>query len=596
MRRPSLLGTLLPPLLVVLVLTLVLVTGFTGRSMRGFVLDRTQHDLEKTCRLLQPQLAPLVGAGDEAGVQKVCQRVQRESGVRVTVVLPGGRVIGDGEQNPEIMDNHAGRPEITTALAGSQGTSLRYSTTLKHQRLYVAIPAVARSGANKTPFVIRSSVSMQSLSLLLRRIYGEIALIGLALLVIAGLISLLVARGLSGKLNYLRDGAEAYAGGRLDHELHVADPVELADLAHSMNLMARQLDERIRTTESQRQELAAVLASMVEGVIAVDTEENIIRMNSTAARLFGRKEGDCIGRSIQEVGHNTDLTILAQETLADYQPREKDVYLGGPGETVLEVQTSGLVGIEGEHIGALLVCNDVTRIRRLQTMRKDFVANVSHELKTPITSIKGFVETLIDNPPEEKEELDRFLGIINRQADRLGQIIGDLLALSRLERNAEIGGIEFFDLPLRPVLERVVRDFQNRQPEQGGRINLDCPADLRATINAPLLEQAVGNLLDNALKYSHEGTPVLLGCVQNNGTVNINVTDQSAGIASHHLPRLFERFYRVDKARSRQMGGTGLGLAIVKHIAQAHQGQATVTSEPAVGSTFTITLPREVTA
>jgi two-component system phosphate regulon sensor histidine kinase PhoR len=592
MRRSSLLWTLLPPLLVVLVLTLVLVTGFTGKSMRDFVLDQVQAELEHTALLLEPHLTHLVEEGDEDAVQRACQKVQDDTGMRLTVIMPGGRVIGDSEQNPQFMDNHANRPEIMKAMAGETGMSLRYSATTKNQRMYVAIPAGVTSDHART-FVIRASVSTRSVSLLVRRIYGEIALVGLALLIIAGGISLLVARNISNKIGYLRDGAEAFAEGQFDRELAVADPMELSDLARSMNIMARQLDGRMRKTESQRQELAAVLASMIEGVIAVDADENIIRLNKTASRMLGYSEKDAIGRSIQEVGRNSELTALAQLTLSDYKSRERDVHLGGARETLLEVQASGLVGLDGERIGALLVFNDVTRIRRLQTMRRDFVANVSHELKTPITSIKGFVETLIESPPDTREELDRFLGIINRQSDRLGQIIGDLLALSRLEVSDQTRDIEFFDLPVRPILERVVRDFNNRQPENSGRIQLECPPDLRATVNAPLLEQAVGNLVDNALKYGREGSTIFITCQANNGTVDLRVRDEGLGIASHHLPRLFERFYRVDKARSRQMGGTGLGLAIVKHIAQAHGGLASVTSEPGVGSTFVMTLPRE---
>lgn len=592
MRRSTLLWTLLPPLLAVLVLTLVLVTGFTGRSMRDFVLDQVQAELEHTARLTEPYLVQLIQEENEGAVQKSCKKVFKDTGIRLTVIMTGGRVIGDSEQNPEFMDNHADRPEIMKALAGETGMSMRYSATLKHQRMYVAIPAGGSTPQHPT-FVIRASISTKAVSLLIRKIYREIALVGLALLLVSGGISLLVARNISKKISYLRDGAESFARGDLQHELEVSDPMELSDLARSMNIMARQLDDRIHKTESQRQELAAVLASMIEGVIAVDENENIIRLNKTAACMLGFSEKDAIGRSIQEVGRNSELTALAQATLADFQSREKDITLGGTRNILIEVQASGLVGLKGEHIGALLVFNDVTRIRKLQTMRRDFVANVSHELKTPITSIKGFVETLIESPPADRAELDRFLGIINRQSDRLGQIIGDLLALSRLEGSDELRDIEFFDLPLRPILERVVRDFHHRQPENQDRIKLECTAGLRAHVNAPLLEQAVGNLVDNALKYGHEGTPVSICCTANNGTVNIHVKDEGLGIASTHLPRLFERFYRVDKARSRQMGGTGLGLAIVKHIAQAHGGLATVTSEPGVGSTFAITLPRE---
>jgi len=367
-------------------------------------------------------------------------------------------------------------------------------------------------------------------------------------------------------------------------------------VAHAMNTMAEQLDDRMRTSEAQRMELAAVLTSMVEGVIAVDADETIIRMNTAAAKLLGRDIDFALGRSLQEVGRNPGLTTLAQDTLRDGEPREQDVSLGDPRGTLLQVQASRLVGQDGHHLGALLVLNDVTRLRRLQSMRKDFVANVSHELKTPITSIKGFVETLIEDPPEDKAELDRFLGIINRQADRLGEIISDLLSLSRLEQNKGGGDIEFVDLPLHAILDRVRRDVASRLPDQVDRLQLDCNTALRAQVNVALLEQAVTNLIDNALKYGDEGTPVRVACEAGDDTVAIHVTDRSDGIAPHHLPRLFERFYRVDKARSRSLGGTGLGLAITKHIAQVHGGQATVVSQTGEGSTFTLTLPREVPA
>ena len=590
MRRGTLLWTLFPPLLLILVVTLALVTGFAGRSMRTFFVERTAIELENLARVSGPRFVPLVLANDQAAVQALCRELGTISRIRLTVVLPDGTVMGDSEEIPASMDNHGDRPEIVTALAGGTGSSTRFSSTLDHQRMYVAVPVGTDAGDNTPTLVMRTSVSLGSLALLIRGVYGKIIFAGILLALLAGVTSYLLSRSLGRSLGRLQEGAEAFAAGDLDQQLYVADTTEIAAVADAMNHMARQLGDRIGTIDSQRKELKAVLSSMVEGVLAVDTGENVISLNQAAARLLGRDRQEALGRSIQEIGRNPELTILAQEVLAGAGPMEKDIRLGTATDRWIQVHATGLVQEGDLPLGALLVMNDITRIRRLESMRRDFVANVSHELKTPITSIKGYVETLIENPPEDSEGFDRFLGIINRQADRLNSIISDLLSLSRLEFN---GGIERHSLPLSPVLERVVRDLISRHPEAESSVTVACETRIRAEINAPLFEQAVSNLLENALKYSPEGSPVTLSCDQDEGRTCIEVRDTGSGIAAEHLPRLFERFYRVDKARSRQMGGTGLGLAIVKHIAQAHQGLVTVTSELGVGSTFTIILPWE---
>jgi len=594
MRRGRLLWTFFPPLLIILITALVLVTGFAGRSMRGFFLDRTAKELEDLAALSGPRLAPLVAADDEAAVQALCLKVGELTDSRLTVVLGDGRVIGDSEQDPSIMDNHRDRPEIVRAFAGGVGTSTRYSSTLGHQRMYVAVPVVPSPEGGGGIFVVRASVSLASLASLMRQVYLKITLTGLILTVLAGFTSFLLSRSLSRTLGQLQAGAESFAAGRLENRLHVGGSSEIAAVAEAMNRMAIQLGERIGTIDRQRREMEAVLTSMVEGVLAVDTEETVIGLNQAGANLLGADLRRFEGRSIQEVGRHPDLTGLVQQVLAGAGPLERDVLVGSSTDRWLQVHATGLVGVDGRPIGALLVMNDVTRLRKLENIRRDFVANVSHELKTPITSIKGYVETLLEAPPAERGEMERFLGIINRQADRLAAIIGDLLSLSRLEHYADSDGLERDELPLVPVLERVVRDLGCRWPDAGRRVTLRSEGSPRAPVNAPLLEQAVGNLLDNALKYSPDDEPVVLACAERGGRVVITVADRGPGIAAEHLPRLFERFYRVDKARSRQMGGTGLGLAIVKHIAQAHGGRVTVDSAPGEGTTFTMDLPRVV--
>jgi two-component system phosphate regulon sensor histidine kinase PhoR len=589
MKRRSLLWTFLPPLLVVFVAAMLLVAGFAGQAMRAFFLDRTERNLENLAAVTAPRFAALLD--DDAAMQKAARDIGGRSRVRFTVVRPDGRVSGDSAEAPSVMDNHGGRPEIAAALGGAVGASTRYSATLEHTRLYVAVPM--RDADGRVVAAVRASVSLESLDQLMRRVYARIALAMGVLTVIVGLIMWLVSRPVSVALDNLQTSARSIAGGDLTQPVTAGGTSEIAAVGAAMNDMADQLRSRFATIESQRNELEAVMTSMVEGVLAVDNDEAVIGLNGAAGRLLGQDPRRAMGRSVQEVGRNPALTDLAQRVLAGEGPLERDVQVGTRHDVWLQVHATGLRDAAGRPIGALLVMNDISRLRRLENVRRDFVANVSHELKTPITSIKGFVETILAEPPRDEADLQRFLQIINRQADRLDSIITDLLALSRLEKDTDNGGIERQVLPVASVLDRIVRDLAAREPEAAARVSAACPGDLRAPINAALLEQAVGNLLGNALKYSETDTLVTLECRADAGEILIAVKDNGPGIAAEHLPRLFERFYRVDKARSRRLGGTGLGLAIVKHIAQAHGGRVEVVSEVGRGSTFTLALPGE---
>ncbi len=586
MRRGSLVRATLTPLLAILLAMLALVTALGGSAARTFYLQRQREHLEQVVAIAAPRV--VAAAAQPAGIPALCRGLYDETGLRFTVIAPDGTVLGDSVERPEQMENHRDRPEVAAALGGATGSSLRFSATRRERFLYVARLAGDPAGPR---VVVRAAVTLALLDRQLRAVYARTVVAGLAVTVLAGLAAWLRMRALGGVLRRVRDGAEAFAAGDLSGRLTAADTEEFAALTEAMNRMANQLGERIATIERQRGELQAVLSSMGEGVVAVDDDENVIGLNPAAATLLGVDAGRALGRSIQEIGRHPDLTDAVQRILAGEEQLERDVRLGIPGDVCLQVRASALHGADERRLGALLVLDNVTRLRRLETMRRDFVANVSHELKTPITSIKGFVETILDDPPGEPADQRRFLEIVGRQADRLDSIITDLLALSRLEQDSEGGGIELVDTALAPVLERVVRDLVARRPEAAARVRLECGGERRARLNAPLFEQAVGNLLENALKYSPPGTPVSLRCGTEAGIVRVGVTDEGPGIAAEHLPRLFERFYRVDKARSRQLGGTGLGLAIVKHIAQAHGGRAEVVSEVGRGSTFTIVLP-----
>jgi two-component system phosphate regulon sensor histidine kinase PhoR len=594
MHRKSLLWHIFLPFLAVIVLSLVLITGYTSRSLRDFFYDQTEQDLHDRAQLLFAEVAPMLAGGDRDRLQAYCRERGRAANTRMTLILPDGEVVGDTREIPERMDNHGTRPEVAAALAGQTGRAVRYSATLRQQRMYVALPV---EFGGELVGVLRTSRSLASVDRTLSVVQQRIALGGLLLALGAGVISYGLARRISVPLREMKEGAERFAKGQFGLRLNtVPDSEEIGALAEALNTMAAELNDRIRTIENQRNEQQAVLASMVESVLAIDRDETIIGLNQASCELLGLDQQDATGRSLQEVVRTPALIQLAKTALAGSEPVEGEIVLRRDGERHLQVHATGLQGPDGQRLGALLVLNDVTRMRRLETLRRDFVANVSHELRTPITSIKGFVETLRDTPPSEAEAFDRFLAIINRQADRLQHIIDDLLSLSRLEQGGAAADLGRQDVRVAEVLLEAVNVCTARRLDTDVSVNIDCPVDLHLPANPALLEQAVVNLVDNALKHSGTTTPVRVSARREGERVLIRVTDGGRGIAPEHLPRVFERFYRVDRARSRKLGGTGLGLAIVKHIAQAHGGEATVTSEVGRGTTFTIAFPATTAA
>jgi two-component system phosphate regulon sensor histidine kinase PhoR len=346
--------------------------------------------------------------------------------------------------------------------------------------------------------------------------------------------------------------------------------------------------------EIQRRELETVLSSMLEGLVAVDNEERIISLNQAAAKWLQIDDDLQIqGQNLQEVIRYSAFQQFVTQALKAHDPLEDDITVFQRNSRVLNVQSSPLLDGSRRRIGTLIVFNDVTQLRRLENMRSDFVANVSHEIKTPLTAIKGFVETLHQGGVENPVEIKRFLGIVDKHVNRLNSIIEDLLALSRIEQEDAAGTIVLEKRPVMEVFRVALQICKAKAEEKKIVINIKCADNLKAKLDPSLLEQAVVNLLDNAIKYSNPDSTIDLMAAADGDRVVITIRDQGIGIAQKHLPRLFERFYRVDKARSRNMGGTGLGLAIVKHIAQFHGGHVTVESKLGEGSLFSLYLPTE---
>ncbi|MFH1241696.1 MAG: ATP-binding protein [Pseudomonadota bacterium] len=587
-KRRSLIWHLYPSYLLIIILSLFAVTWYASTSLRHFFLKEVEVDLRVRASLLEKQILAYLDPLDQKGMDAFCKRIGQRASTRITVLLASGKVVGDSDEDPARMDNHLDRPEVIKALTEGTGSSTRYSHTIQKNMLYLAM-AVEKGGQKVG--VIRTAIAINAIDEAIKAIQIKIVLAGLIIAALSAMIGFLVARRISGPIKEIEKGARSFAGGDLESRLPIPNVREIAGLAETMNLMAKELREQINTVTRQKNQLEAVLSSMTEGVIAVDSEEYIIIMNQSAADMLGVHPSKVLGRSIQEASRNTELHEFLKRALNSQQIVDEDVIIHSEVERIVNLHGTVLRDEMAKRMGALMVMNDVTSLRRLENVRRDFVANVSHEIKTPITAIKGYAETLQEGSVKDPEDAKRFLRTIERHVERLEAIIDDLLTLSRIEKEEEQKEILLEKGPLRDVLEGSIQVCQTKAQEKDIGFELNCDDRISVWMNPPLLELAVVNLLDNAIKYSDKGAVVKIDVNQIDNEVVINVRDHGPGIAKEHLSRIFERFYRADRGRSRKLGGTGLGLSIVKHITQAHGGRISVESTSGKGSTFSIHLP-----
>jgi two-component system phosphate regulon sensor histidine kinase PhoR len=557
-----------------------------AQAVSRFQADRTALQLETFAKLVGPRFETALLYDREQG-RTLCDSLGKVLGTRLTVILPDGAVVGDSEHDPLTMESHADRPEVKAALAGKVGRCLRYSFTLQKELLYVAVP-VLRQG--KVIGVVRVAMPARTLGEALRPVRRELAFAGLVLMVILAGISFIVARRISLPIERMKSAAQDFAVGRLGARLIPEGPEELRLLAESLNVMASQLDARIRELSEERRRVEAILSSMEEGIIAVEGQGSVFLMNPAAYRMLGMERTET-GKTLGELCRDPDLCRIAEDVLSAGQPISQEIRSKPDGGRLLRIRAAPIHSEVGQVVGAVLVLEDVTELRRLERIRRDFVANVAHELRTPITSILGFVETLLESGTSDESTRRRFLEVVRKQSERLRAIVDDLLLLARVEAQQEARQIRLEPTMLRQVLEDAMEICAPAAADKKIQVELECEPGLVAEANPPLLTQAVVNLLDNAIKYSEPGGTVRLLATRGRTSVAIRVEDQGCGIPEEHLARIFERFYRVDKSRSRQLGGTGLGLSIVKHIAEAHRGRVTVESRVGAGSVFTILLP-----
>ena len=545
-------------------------------------MQQTRDGLQRTAMVLASAVAQDPTAAN--AWQETLVELERDTGLRFTILEPSGRVIADSASDPTHMEDHRSRPEITAAIEHGVGEAVRRSSTTAVEMLYVAVP-LRRNG--RVVAVVRVA---SSLKVLREEIHGNRRFLWLtALLVglVAAPISYLVVGRIVKPLSQFTEVISAIARGNYRQPVAIGGRDELGRLGDAFRRMQEELANRIEQLQQYAERLAAVLSGMVDGVLAVDAEQRIILANDAAKSLLGIRSNEIVGRALLEATRNLEIHEAVREALGKGGPCEREVTTTDASRHTLRVLATRLRGEPCS--GVLIVLHDVTQLRRLENMRRDFVANVSHELKTPLSSIKAYAETLRLGAIDDPEHNLRFVQRIEEQAQRLHQLIADLLHLARVESGKQ--AFQFAFVPLLEAVERCVGNFREIASTNGVDLHIEpgCEAVV-VWVDRQGLATILDNLLDNAIKYTLRGGKVRVRWRRENQTAVLEVQDTGIGIAVEDQKRIFERFYRVDKARSRELGGTGLGLAIVKHLVQAFGGEVRVVSELGAGSTFAVRL------
>ncbi|MFA5410810.1 MAG: ATP-binding protein [Candidatus Omnitrophota bacterium] len=527
--------------------------------------------------------------GNTPRLQTLAKTLSASIKSRLTIISRQGKVLADSEK-PESgvlkMENHAQRPEIKEALAGAIGEEIRYSSTLKMDMLYVALPvpekgqilgvvrlALPLASVQKTLFSVRKAI-----------LFSILFALGLSLV-----LGSLLTQATIKPINKIILASRRFSAGEFSHKILIDTRDEIGELAATLNKMAEGLEAKIKEVEIQNQHLRAILRTMVEGIIVTDKSGRIISINPTVEKIFNITQQGAEGKLLLEAVRNNDIAEIINAVLKNGKFISQELNLVLPAQGIFKINASPIFEKDAV-IGCLLVIHDITEMRRLETMRRDFVANVSHELKTPLTSIKGFVETLLEGAMEDRENSRHFLGIIQNHSERLNNLINDLLDLSHIE-SREIK-LEITDFSLRGLTEEVLSGFKSKAKEKALEITNALDKALSVKADKDKIEQVLTNLADNAIKFNRQNGTVRIYSEGLGEKIKVTIEDSGIGIPAKDLSRIFERFYRVDKARSRELGGTGLGLSIVKHIVELHGGSVGVESSEGLGSKFWFTLPQ----
>lgn len=567
------------------IIILASVDVYFYRSLSNFYLGQSVTELSTRAKVFNLEIRDLsLNPANVVMLNKLAHDVGSVTDSRITIIDIYGNVLGDTLETPEVMENHLSRKEIAAALEGETGTDIRISSTTWQKTLYVAEPVFVNGeiiGVSRAARTIKEIDDRQASMLRRLVIYNVLMLAFLAI------ISSAISRCYTRPLYYIERKARELAAGGFAVRVKPPNVPELKVLADSFNYMAATIEDRVKALSDQRNNLDTVLTSMIDAVLVITADEKVADLNPAAALWLHLVKENAVNRDIREVVRYSAVQSFIIRALQSTIPLETDINVidDDEHEHTLHFKSSPMFGSGGR----VIMFYDITRTRQMEKMRRDFVSNVSHEIRTPLAAIQVSAEALacsglLGGHPEEE-----FISSISQYCERLSKLVDDLLLLSRIEQYPE--QFTTAKVKLKPVLQKAEEGVSAKLASPERHVKINCPDTMELTINAGLMELALTNLLDNALKYSPANTDVVVDVMERDGYAYISVRDYGGGVPPAHLPRLFERFYRVDEDRSRQTGGTGLGLAIVKHIVRVHKGRAEVQSTPGEGSVFSMVLP-----
>jgi two-component system phosphate regulon sensor histidine kinase PhoR len=582
-------GKLALTFLALLLSVLLAVDFLAERALRSSYENDGYQELKALARLIHLHALPVTGAApqtpEEVAALNTWVAANASSGVRISVIAADGRVLADSQSEAATMENHAERPEVLAALRNGEGRDARQSATIGTPLLYYAVREDLPGG---TPVVLRLALPMTGFSEQLWSFRRNLWLWSLLIYLCAGAIAMLMSRSYAGRIERLREFSRRVAEGDFRPLASDGSGDSLEALGTSLNQTASRLDRTIRTLTEERNLSAAILGSMVEGVAVVNAGERLAFANPGFASILGLDVPPVAGSSLLEVVRQTELIGAVRRVLAGEPRVEAEIVTGTLRQHYFAATVAAVRA--GETSGAVIVLHDITDLRKLERIRRDFVANVSHEFRTPLTAIQGFAETLIGGAIDDPQNRGRFLAIILEHSRRLARLTEDLLRLSQMD--AEQLEMELRAVSVPQLIESCYETAQRRAAEKGLTLSLNLPSQMPDILaDNRRLQEVLQNLLDNAIQYTLPSGKIVLSAETRGDEVIVTVADTGIGIPQADQPRIFERFYRVDVARSREAGGTGLGLSISKHLMEAQGGRIWVESEVGVGSKFHFSIP-----